>query len=116
MSHEPPPPSGGPPPGQSPPPRGYGGGYSAPQTNQKAVWALVTGVLGLLCCGLVGIAGIVLGSAAKREIDASGGYQTGRGMAQAGFVLGSLGLVWTVVALLLVSGGMLTLPTTGTSP
>ena len=116
MSHEPPPPYGGPPPGLYPPPPGYGGGYSAPQTNQKAVWALVTGVLGLLCCGLVGIAGIVLGSAAKREIDASGGYQTGRGMAQAGFVLGILGLVWTVVALLLVSGGMLTLPTTGTSP
>ena len=116
MSHEPPPPYGGPPPGQYPPPPGYGGGYSAPQTNQKAVWALVTGVLGLLCCGLVGIAGIVLGSAAKREIDASGGYQTGRGMAQAGFVLGILGLVWTVVALLLVSSGMLTLPTTGTSP
>lgn len=111
----PPPPYGGPPPGQYPPP-GYGGGYPAPRTNQKAVWALVTGILGLLCCGLVGIAGVVLGSAAKREIDASGGYQTGRGMAQAGFVLGILSLVWTVVAVLLFSGGVLTMPTTGTAP
>ena len=114
MSYQPPP-YGGPPPGQYPPP-GYGGGYSAPRTNQKAVWSLVTGILGLLCCGLVGIAGVVLGSAAKREIDASGGYQTGRGMAQAGFVLGILSLVWMVVAVLLFSGGVLTMPTTSTSP
>ena len=114
MSYQPPP-YGGPPPGQYPPP-GYGGGYSAPQTNQKAVWSLVTGILGLLCCGLVGIAAVVLGSAAKREIDASGGYQTGRGLAQAGFVLGIVSLVWMVVAGLLFSGGVLTLPTTSTSP
>ena len=42
MSYAPPPP---PPPGA--------GGYAHPQTNQKAVWSLVLGIVGLVCCGLV---------------------------------------------------------------
>jgi hypothetical protein len=108
-----------PPPGQGGPPGygdQYGGGYVQPGTNQKAVWALVTGLLGLLCCGPVGVAGIVLGNAAKREIDASGGAQTGRGMAQAGVVLGIIAVVWTVVALVLFVTGVLSLPSSSTAP
>jgi hypothetical protein len=108
-----------PPPGQGGPPGygdQYGGGYVQPGNNQKAIWALVTGILGLLCCGLVGIAGIVLGSSAKREIDASGGAQTGRGMAQAGVVLGIIAVVWTVVALVLFVTGVLSLPSSSTAP
>jgi len=93
MSYPPPPP---------PPPGAGGYGYVAPQTNKKAIWALVLGILSLVCCGLfAGIPAIILGNMGKNEIDASGGQQTGRGMAVAGFVLGIIGVVWTIVALII---------------
>ncbi len=93
------PPPGGygtPPPGYNPPPGGdpYG---MPPQNSNKAVWALVTGLLGLLCCGVIGIAGIILGKQAKAEIEASQGRLTGAGMAKAGFILGIVSVVLTVI-------------------
>jgi hypothetical protein len=95
-----------------PPPPGYGGsgyggpGYGAPQTNKKSIWALVLGIVGLLCCGLfAGIPALILGRQAQKEIDASAGAQTGRGMATAGFVLGIIAIVWTVIYLILVLTG-----------
>ncbi len=92
MSYPPPPP---PPPGEG----GYG--YVAPRTNSKAIWALVLGILGLVCCGLLaGIPAIALGNMARNEIDASGGLQTGRGMAVAGFVLGIISVVLSVLGLI----------------
>ena len=111
----PPPPGGGgyestPP----PPPPGYGqgpGGYGAPAANnKKAVWSLVLGILGLICCGIfTGIPAIILGKQAQNEIDASGGAQGGRGMATAGFVLGIIACVWVVLWIILYSTGNLTL-------
>jgi hypothetical protein len=60
MSYPPPPP----PPDPS---GGYGyGGYAAPRTNQKAIWSLVTGILGLVCCAPAGIVALVLGNGAKK--------------------------------------------------
>ena len=101
MSYPPPPP---------PPPGAGGYGYVQQQTNKKAIWALVLGILSLVCCGLfAGIPAIILGNMAKSEIDASGGLQSGRGMAVAGFVLGIIGVVWTIVALIVeVSTGAFT--------
>lgn len=68
----------------------------APQ-NKKAVWALVLGIVSLLCCGVIGIfaaiPAIILGSQARKEIAASGGLQSGAGMAQAGLILGIIGVV-----------------------
>ena len=91
MSYPPPPP---------PPPGAGGYGYVEPQTNKKAIWALVLGILGLVCCGLfAGIPAIILGNMAKSEIDASSGLQSGRGMAVAGFVLGIIDVVATIVGL-----------------
>jgi hypothetical protein len=105
MSYDNPPP---PPPPNVPPPPGYGApqpGYGGPagQTNKKAIWSLVTGILGLLCCGLLGIAGIVLGQQAKGEIDRTG--EGGRGMATAGVILGALALVWMVISIILAASG-----------
>jgi putative exporter of polyketide antibiotics len=109
MSYPPPPP-----PGVEP---GYGYGYAAPRTNTKATWALVLGILSLVCCGLfAGIPAIILGNMAKSEIDASGGSQTGRGMAQAGLVLGIIGLALSVVGIVLTVVGSLTFPGMSTSP
>lgn len=75
-----------------------GGGMA--QQNQKAVWALVLGILSLVCCGLVaGIPAAILGHQAKQEIGASHGRQTGHGIAQAGFVCGIIGTVLSVLGL-----------------
>ncbi len=101
-SNQPPPP---------PPPGGYGagqygGGYAQPKTNQKAVWALVTGILSLICCGIIaGIPAIILGNSAKKEIAASNGSQSGGGMAQAGFVLGIISIAITILWIILYATG-----------
>ena len=124
----PPPPGGSGPPGGGygppgggygsapPPPPGYGpgpGGYGAPPgNNKKALWALILGILGLLCCGFfTGIPAIILGKQAQNEIDASAGTQQGRGMATAGFVLGIIACVWGVISIILYATGALTFNT-----
>lgn len=106
MSYAPPPP---PPPGA--------GGYAQPQTNQKAVWSLVLGIVGLVCCGLVaGIPAIVLGNMAKNEIAASGGAQGGAGMAKAGLILGIVATAFSVVSGILFATGMVDFGSFNTTP
>lgn len=96
----PPPPPGGFPPSGYPP----GGGPKPSKTNSKAIWSLVLGIAGLLCCGFfTGIPALVLGNTAKKEIDAGNG--TGRGLAQAGFILGIVSIVLGVLGLILVATG-----------
>jgi putative exporter of polyketide antibiotics len=101
MSYSPPPP---------PPPGAEGGyGYAAPKTNQKAIWSLVLGILGLICCGIfAGIPAIFLGNSAKKEIAASGGAQGGAGMAQAGFIIGIIATVLGVLGVILLATGVVT--------
>ena len=115
----PPPGDYGPPPGgygaAPPPPPGYGyGGYGQPAgNNKKAIWALVLGILGLLCCGFfTGIPALILGKQAQSEIDASGGQQTGRGMATAGFILGIISIVWGIIGVILLATGTFSFDTT----
>jgi putative exporter of polyketide antibiotics len=80
---------------------GGGYGYAQPKTSQKAIWSLVLGILGLVCCGLfTGIPALILGNNAKKEIASSGGAQTGAGMAQAGFVLGIIAIALSVVGII----------------
>lgn len=57
---------------------------------------MISGIVSLVCCGLIGIVAIVLSIQAKKEIEGSGGQQTGGGMATAGLVLGIIGLVLSV--------------------
>lgn len=104
--------------GPPPPPEAPGGyGYAQPKTNQKAIWSLVLGILGLVCCGFVaGIPALILGNIAKKEIAASGGAETGAGMAQAGFILGIIAIVLGVLGLVLVLAGVINTPSTSTSP
>jgi len=100
----PPPPYGGQPPTYPPAPGGY---YGPPPSgsNQKALWAMILGIVGLLCCSPLAIAAIVLGVIAKREIAESGGTQSGRGQAQAGFVLGIIGCVVMVLGIIVFASG-----------
>jgi len=95
MSYQPPPP---PPPGY-----GYGGpgGYvPPPQDHPKAQTAMILGILGLVCCGIIAIPAYIIGNNAVREIDASGGQLGGRGMANAGKIMGIIGIVLMVVGIL----------------
>ena len=63
-----------------------------PGTNGKAIAALITSLLGLPCCGLPSIAGVILGVMAMRETRRTG--QDGYGIALAGAIIG--GLVVTI--------------------
>jgi Domain of unknown function (DUF4190) len=95
---------------------GYGYPPVAPPNDGGATAALVVGIVSLvLACGYgVGLLGSpvawYLGKSSMNRIDASGGGLGGRGMAQAGFVLGIIGTVLLVLAVvglvLLVVVGM----------
>ena len=105
-------------PSAPPPPGGQyadlGFGSPSPQrANAKAVWSLVLGtvaVLGTLYCllgGVLGIVALLLGLRGRREIDASSGMQSGRGMAIAGMVLGTIAIVFSMAVVILVLTGVL---------
>lgn len=66
------------------------GGVAPSGTNGKAVAALILAIVWI--GGIGAVIAVFLGHAARREIDASGGAQQGRGMATAGIVLGWLGI------------------------
>jgi len=89
---------GGPFPGQ-----GAGGGPPVVpgETPGKATASLILGILGLLLCPLLAPLAIIYGNQGKEEIDANPGLG-GRGLAQAGVVLGWIGIAWLVVALILI--------------
>jgi hypothetical protein len=73
------------------------GGYPytpVAETNTNAIISLVLAIGAFAICGLAAIPAIMLGNKAIREIDSSGGTQSGRGMAEAGRIVG-----WVAVAL-----------------
>jgi len=72
----------------------YGRGYAAPE-NGPGTTALVTGILGLLCCGLLSIVAIVTGR--KGMALADSGRASNRGSAQAGMILGWIGVALWIV-------------------
>ncbi len=66
--------------------------------------ALVASLLGLLCSGIGGLIGLVLGIVARKQIAASGGRQTGDGVALTAIIIGAFIIVvwvayWLVIAL-----------------
>ena len=101
-------PAYGQPPYAQPPSPQYGGygGYPRP-ANGKAQAAMWTGI-GLLvlsfCCGagILGFIPIVLGVKARSEIAASGGQQSGEGMALAGIITGAVAIALSLVFIALV--------------
>lgn len=102
--------------GVSPYPGGYGGAYpdygTAAPDHPQATAALVTGIVALVLSpllglgGLVGIASVLLGAKARREIDSDPARYGGRAKATAGLVLGVIAIVtlvgWILLALLVV--------------
>ena len=91
--------------GGYPPQAGYApyAGQGA-QTSGAAIVALVLGLLSIITClgPFTGVPALVVGRRATRDIDESGGQVEGRGMAQAGVIIGIIGSVlWILGALLL---------------
>lgn len=74
--------------------RGQGVGSASPmvqsKTNGFAIASLVLGIVWIY--GVGSILALVFGYQAKNQIDASGGRESGRGMAVAGIVLGWIGV------------------------
>ena len=99
MSYDapPPPPPGGWGYGAPPPPYGM-----PPQDHPKAQTAMILGILGLVCCSVLAIPAYIIGNNAVREIDASGGQIGGRGMANAGKIMGIIGMVLLALSVLYV--------------
>jgi hypothetical protein len=73
-----------------------------PGTNGKAIAALVTSLVGLMCCGLPSIAGLILGVIAMRETKRTG--QDGYAIALVGAIIGGLVVAGWVLYLLLSIG------------
>jgi hypothetical protein len=67
-------------------------------TSSKAIVALVLGIVSILICTLAGIAAIVVGNQARRDIRHTG--EAGDGMALAGVILGWVALGLTVLGIL----------------
>ena len=79
-------------PGWGPAPAGYSGYVYAPvrPTNGMAIAAMVTSIASLLVCyGLPGIVGALLGHSARKRIKETG--EDGDGMALAGIIVGWIG-------------------------
>jgi hypothetical protein len=84
---------------------GAGSYEAAPPTSSMALVSLILGALGWVVLPVIGsVLAVVFGHLALREIDGSGGQLGGRGMAQAGLVLGyaALGLGALSVVLFVV--------------
>lgn len=93
----PPPPPGmtpPPPPGMTPPPMpGYGG---SEEKNSLGVWALVLGILSLVCCGLLaGIPAIIVGRRSKEAGEQ--GLATNANLGNVGFILGIIGTILSAI-------------------
>lgn len=84
-----------------PTPYGPGSGYQQ-ETSSKAIVALVLAIGSFVVLPFVtAIAGLVLASSARREIDESGGRLTGEGLATAAKVLSWINIALCVAAVLL---------------
>lgn len=105
------------PPGPPTPPQPYGaptppppvGGYApaagygvpqtpTPQTNNNAIIALVLAIVSWAICPIVAaIVALVFASKAKKEIDQSGGWQTGSGFVTAAKIISWINIVFMVI-------------------
>lgn len=77
-------------------------GYSPvpPANHPRAVLGLVLGIIGVAICAIACPFAFVISNNAMKEIDASGGTIGGRGMVQAGKILGIIGIVFLVIGVI----------------
>ena len=70
------------------------------EISSKATTALVTGILGILCCALLGIWAVIAGNQAEQMIAQHGVGQEHKTKATIGKVLGIIALVLWVLAII----------------
>jgi hypothetical protein len=70
-----------------------------PQTVETNGWAIASLILAIIGAGIGSILAVIFGNKAIREIDASGGTQSGRGLAKAGIIIGWIGIAFTALAI-----------------
>lgn len=76
------------PPPPPPPPYGAGGPLPVPQTSSNAVVALVLAIGSFVVCpAVLAVIALVVAGSAQRQIEASGGWQTGTGLVQAARII-----------------------------
>ena len=101
---QPPPPQQ---PGQIQPPSG---GPHTQRTNGMAIAALIAGILGVtILFGVAAVFALVFGYVARGQIRRSQGLEGGAGMAMAGIVLGWIGTIISILAVVLAVAGMIAL-------
>lgn len=71
--------------------------YGPPQTNPLAIVSLV---LGILCCFPFAVGAIITGVIARNQIASSGGQQKGSELAMVGIVLGGLSIAFNVLGMI----------------
>ncbi len=85
-----------------PPPMGFGGSSNGLASGSTNTLAIVSLVLGLLCCiPFASIGAIVTGVMAQNQINATNGQQKGKEFALVGIILGSTSLLITIGSLLI---------------
>lgn len=72
--------------------------------GSRAILALIFGILGLVSMGLFSIPAWLLGKAERRAIEMGASPESGRGMAEAGYILGIIGIVLLILGAVFVLG------------
>jgi hypothetical protein len=78
-----------------------------PVRPHRGVVILVLGILGLLCCFILGIIAWVMGSGDLREMDAGRMDPSGRGLTQAGKICGIISVVLWILWIILMMLGII---------
>lgn len=79
-----------------------------PASSSQAITALVLGILGVICCGLLAPIAWYLGKQELQAIREGRSPATGEGLAKAGMILGIIGTIFLVLTIIWVffMGGM----------
>jgi hypothetical protein len=75
--------------------------------SSKAVWSLVLGILGIICCQILAPVAWVMGNQELKAIRAGAANPANQGMAMAGMIMGIVGtilLCFTLVWVLFFGG------------
>jgi uncharacterized membrane protein len=74
------------------------------KSNGKATAALVLGIIGIFVCPIIcSVLAIVLGYAARTEIAASHGMESGDSNATAGIILGFIGIAVWIITIIVIA-------------
>jgi len=92
--------TGPPPPGWAPGHPGYPAYQMRRPTNSMAIAAMITGIVALFSCQLIGLVAVYLAKRAREEIQVSG--EEGAGFATAGLILGWVGVALSALLVVLM--------------